>query len=173
MRIRDWYIVFLLIVFFAFVLLGCAGNKSTTSPESSDTGQVIKEVYKTNKVAVLFVLGIAVGVFLLIQGNKIGLAIIVACSGGLYALASYQSFATHPYLPSVVAVVGLLSGVGWFAYREYIRRQATAKLVKYGEYVKGFVHSDKSFERKEYWTKYHAPKSKAVQKQIDKDIRRT
>ena len=159
------FIIALVVGFFS----GCAGNKAPP-PALDYTGQIIKEVYKTNKVAVLFIVGIAAGVFLLIQGNKMGLAIIIACSGGLYALASYQAFATHPYLPSVVAVCGLLAGVGWFAYREWIRRQATAKLVEYGEHGKKDWTSEKT--RQDNWAYVHAPKSKAVQKEIDKVIKK-
>ncbi len=171
--IKEWWFVLVVAIILglmALVEFGCAGNKAPP-PELDDTGQIIQEVYKTNKVAVLFIVGIAAGVFLLIQGNKMGLAVIIACSGGLYALASYQAFATHPYLPSVVAVCGLLAGVGWFVYREWIRRQATAKLVEYGEQVK-FNKNLTDKDRRRIWRNHNAPKSKAVQKEIDKVIKK-
>ncbi len=173
--IKEWWFLLVVAIILGLMILvelGCAGNKAPL-PALDDTSQIIKEVYKTNKVAVLFIVGIAAGVFLLIQGNKMGLAVIIACSGGLYALASYQAFATHPYLPSVVAVCGLLAGVGWFAYREWIRRQATSKLVEYGEHAKNYGREEVDDKiRQEDWKTDHAPKSKAVQKEIDKVIKK-
>ncbi len=129
----------LLLILF-LLICGCAAQQAKpieTTPVPSDVIETIRTVYKTNWLAMPFIVGVALGVVLLIKGKVLdGLAIAGGSGAGLYALASYQAFATHRYAPWIAAVVVLVLGFGFIAWRLYVDRRAFREVVAGGERFK-------------------------------------
>lgn len=127
------------VIFILVLLIGCVAQQKPieTTPVSGDILETARTVYKTNWLAMPFIVGVALGVVLLIKGKVLdGLAIAGGSGAGLYALASYQAFATHRYAPWIAAVVILVLGFSLIAYLLYsyhVDKRAISELANGGE----------------------------------------
>lgn len=129
----------LILIFLVLFIFGCAPQQKPieTTPVPGDIMETVRTIYKTNWLAMPFIVGIALGVALFIKG-KIwdGLAVAGGSGVGLWALASYQAFATHKYAPWISAVVVVVLGFGLLAWRFFIEGKAFREVVSGGELYK-------------------------------------
>lgn len=130
----KWFLIILVLVLF-----GCAPQQKPIdiTPVAGDIIEKVRTVYKTNWLAMPFVVGVALGVALFIKG-KIwdGLAVAGGSGAGLWALGSYQAFATHRYAPWISAVAVVVLGFGLLAWRFFIEGRAFKEVVAGGEWFK-------------------------------------
>jgi len=150
------------IIILALLLLAGCGmfqkkqveQQTTDSETVTITKEIIKEVYKVNKVATLYFLVIAIGGYFIAVGPRtVGVGLVVAGGAGLSAMAIYQRFATHPWLPTGFAVTFLVGGVAYLGWREYNRFKSMKAAVMYAELKKNKLSPEKIEELKKLQTK--------------------
>ncbi len=198
--IKEWWfllVVAIILGLMALVEFGCVGNRAvitktetvdlTPTTDKAKTDVLVSRAkydavvskYKARiegltsdkKYIGIFSAIIGIGAILcILVSHKIGLAIMI---GGLLAgcaVGGLKAVAIHPITPYFCyGMVGLL--VMYAVRKGWVKEQATAKLVEYGEHVKAYREKS-NLDRIEDWEENRRPKSKAVQKEIDKVIKK-
>ena len=148
----------IIILALLFMLAGChqQARKEIVikTPEMLRTNIITEAIYKTNKTATIYFLVIAIGIYLSLTGAaKIGAPLAISAGITLAAMAVYQSFATHLWLPTVFGVAFLTGGVAYLTWREYNRFKSMKAAVMYAELKKNNLSPEKTEELKKLQTK--------------------
>ena len=112
------------------MLPGCASPQRIIGDDGPVTKEIIrlKTIYKTNWLASVLIVAVVLGILATLNGFKAGITIVIAAIGGLYCLAAYQTFASHPYWPLIMAVSGLIIAAGAVVYSLFIKDKGFAIL---------------------------------------------
>lgn len=133
--------IFLLTLFFLVVfstsscaVLGNAGKDGVTKKESvTPKEQLWQAVRKSNWLVTLSILGIAAGVFALMNGSvKLGTASIVSASVSLFMALAVARFAVW------MAVFGLIGSVAAVLFSILVRRKALMEIIRGTQEIKNY-----------------------------------
>ena len=92
----------------------------------------LKYVHVTDWLAAMFIVGIAISLFLTYRDPKGGIPLFIASAGGLIFLRSDQSLAEKEW-PYLVMGVLLLAGFAWYFYVTFIDKRAITELANGGQ----------------------------------------
>lgn len=129
MKAITWCVIIAVIVVSILVVLsGCA---STPIIEVPPPTQVLYEtVLKTNWLATAAIIGIAISAFTFLNGNKAGIAGMVACFIALTMTLAVARYAQW------LAIGGLTGSIGLMIYSIFVKDRALEEIVKGGQEVK-------------------------------------
>ena len=118
------------ILFVTLMVSGCGSQYAIGDGDGPVTKEIIRlqTIYKTNWLASVLIVAIVLGAIATLNGFKAGITIVIASIGGLYCLAAYQTFASHPYWPLIMAISGLLIAGGAVVYSLFIKDKGFAIL---------------------------------------------
>ena len=118
------------ILFVTLMASGCGSQQIVDNGSGPGYKEIVrlKTIYKTNWLASVLIVAIVLGILATLNGFKAGITIVIASIGGLYCLAAYQTFASHPYWPLIMAISGLLIAGGAVVYSLFIKDKGFAIL---------------------------------------------
>jgi hypothetical protein len=172
MDCQNKYIEIILLVLFILLagmaIVSCSlPPQQGGSPDPSPTDQLIKVVTKTSWMPTLSIVGIACGVFALLNGFKWGIPAIASCCVSLF-----MSLATARY-SEYMAITGLVGSVLITAGSIIVKNQALIEIITGVEKVKEEVPVDLPTGSKEvnkvldrHQTKYTKRTVKSVKKKL-------
>jgi len=125
-----WEIAFLVMMLIvAVILMGCGSSLKSGSDVidklPTDGVQALwRVVVKTDWVTTACLIGVVIGIFAFLNGQKVGLAIVGACSAGLFMGMAMHRFATW------FAVCGLIGSIASGLASVLANKKAMAQLVQ-------------------------------------------
>jgi hypothetical protein len=92
----------------------------------------LKYIHVTDWLAAMFIVGVAISIFLTYRSPKTGIPLLIASVGGLIFLRSDQSLAEKEW-PYLVMGLFLLVGSVWYFYVTFIDKRAITELANGGK----------------------------------------
>ena len=128
--------LWMLIAFMAGLLIAALSGCATPQPVIPDldpTQTLTKVVFQTNWIATASIVGIAISAFTFLNGNKTGIAGMVACFISLTMTLAVARYAQW------LALGGLIGSVGLMVYSIWTKDRALKEVVQGGqEYKEGY-----------------------------------
>ena len=121
----GWVIYAIVLLF----LVGCA-TPQPIIPDLDPTQTLTKVVFQTNWIATVSIVGIAISAFTFLNGNKTGIAGMVACFVALTMTLAVARYAQW------LAIGGLVGSVGLMVYSIFTKDRALKEVVQGGQKFK-------------------------------------
>lgn len=144
-----------------FVFKPPASSSEPTSPTSPE-GRLLDAVKGVNWLVTLSVLGIAAGVFALLNGSKIGIPVIVSCAVALFMSLAVARYATW------MAIFGLVGSVLVVAVSILAKNKALKEIVSNVQVIKKVATSNGNVVSQEEIEKTLKNQAKSTQKLVAK-----
>ena len=78
--------------------------------------------FRDNWLSTTFVICAVLGVFMITQGKvKVGAGYVISAFAGLFIVPIKQYLMMHPQIPTAIAAVGAVIGMGWLLWRLFVK----------------------------------------------------